>query len=125
MAKILGLGGIFFKCPDAESYRAWWTEHMGVDISQWGSAEFANDGKAYTVFSPFKADTDYFAPSEQSFMINMRCDDARAMLQKAIKGGAKALGEVEEEPYGIFAWFLDPAGIKIELWEPSNDGAPA
>lgn len=117
MAKILGLGGVFFKCPDVESYRKWWGEHMGLDVSEWGSVEFASDGEAYTVFSPFADDTEYFNPSKDPFMINLRTDDARAMLSKAVAGGAKPLGEVTEEPYGIFAWFLDPAGIKIELWQ--------
>lgn len=118
MAKILGLGGVFFKCPDVKTYRAWWKEHMSVDVTEWGSMEWASDGQAHTMFSPFADDTTYLAPSEQPFMINLRTDDARATLKKAIAGGAKALGEVTEEPYGVFAWFLDPAGIKIELWEP-------
>ena len=120
MAKILGLGGVFFKCDDVEGYRQWWRDHMDVDISEWGSAEFPSDGQAYSVFGPFKADTDYFKPSDQPFMINLRTDDARAMLEKAVSGGAKAIGEVEEHEYGIFAWFLDPMGIKIELWQAAG-----
>ncbi len=91
---------------------------MDVEVAQWGSMEWAPDGQGQTMMSPFDAGTDYLDPSQRDFMINLRTDDARAMLSKAVAGGAKALGEVTEEPYGIFAWFLDPAGIKIELWEP-------
>jgi predicted enzyme related to lactoylglutathione lyase len=28
------------------------------------------------------------------------------------------MDEVEELEYGRFGWFVDPAGVKIELWEP-------
>ena len=118
--QILGLGGIFFKVDDPDIYRAWWREHMGVDWSEWGSKEWANDGQAYSVFSPFKSDTDYFSPSQANFMVNLRVNDVRAMLDKAVAGGAKAVGEVLEEDYGVFGWFIDPAGIKIELWKPAE-----
>ncbi len=31
-------------------------------------------------------------------------------------------GEVEEEIYGRFGWFMDPEGNKIELWQPPPGG---
>ena len=43
MAKILGIGGVFVKCPkngpDTDSYNAWWKTHMGgcaVRMGQYG-----------------------------------------------------------------------------------------
>jgi len=116
MAKILGLGGGFFKCRDVDAYRTWWKTHMGLDISEWGSAEIPNDGKDYTVFGAFKGDTDYFAPSDKPFMINLRVDDVQSLLDKARAGGADIVGEIEKHEYGTFGWFVDPEGIKIELW---------
>jgi len=117
MAKILGLGGVFIKCADTKAYCAWWQKHMGVNPSEWGSMEWKNDGKAFTLLSPFKADTDYFAPSNERFMINLRVDDVPAMLEKAKSGGAEIVGDVSDEGYGVFGWFIDPLGIKIELWQ--------
>lgn len=93
---------------------------MGVVPSEWGSIEWKNDGQAMTLLSSFKADTDYFAPSEAAFMINLRVDDVPGMLEKARKGGAKIIGEVSDEGYGVFGWFIDPIGIKIELWEDKS-----
>lgn len=119
MAKILGIGGVFFKCADHEGYRKWWSDHMGMKVSEWGSAEFKSDGEAFTMFSPFKADSDYFAPSEKDFMINLRVDDVAALIEKAKAGGAKIIGEVDKTEYGIFGWFIDPEGVKIELWQES------
>lgn len=123
-AKILGLGGVFFKVDDKPSYLAWWKDVMGMNVSEWGSVEFQSDGQAFTVFSPFGADTEYFAPSDSPFMINLRVNDARAMLEKAVQGGAKAVGEVDDTDYGVFAWFIDPAGIKIELWQAPPGAKP-
>lgn len=120
MAKILGLGGVFIKCTDTKAYCAWWKKHMGVNPSEWGSIEWKNDGKAVTLLSPFQADTDYFSPSIERFMINLRVDDVPAMLKKAKAGGAKIVGEISDEGYGIFGWFIDPEGIKIELWQDNS-----
>jgi predicted enzyme related to lactoylglutathione lyase len=35
-------------------------------------------------------------------------------------GGGKLLGEIEDDFNGRFAWFLDPDGRKVELWEPAE-----
>lgn len=124
MAKILGMGGVFVKCPkggpDPEAYTKWWKTHMGVVPSQWDSMEWKNDGQALTLMSSFPSDTDYFDPSKAAFMINLRVDDVPGMLEKARKGGAQIIGDVLDEGYGIFGWFIDPLGIKIELWQATT-----
>ena len=120
MAKILGLGGVFFKCKDTKAYTEWWKTHMDVDITDWNGLQWDSDGKAFTIMGPFKADTDYFDPSTSPFMINLRVDDVPAMLAKAKSGGAKVIGEVTDEGYGVFGWFLDPEGVKIELWQDKS-----
>ena len=121
MARILGLGGVFFKCPDAKAWGDWWKTHMGVEIKEWGAMEWPNDGKGFTLVSPFKQDTDYFDPSSERFMINLRVDDVPAMLEKARAGGAEIVGDVTDEGYGVFGWFIDPEGIKIELWQDTAE----
>ena len=93
---------------------------MGVEISEYNSMDFKSDGKAFTLLSAFKQDTEYFAPSPHNFMINLRVDDVRAMLAKAKAGGAEIIGEVSDEGYGVFGWFLDPEGVKIELWQDNS-----
>jgi predicted enzyme related to lactoylglutathione lyase len=120
MAKILGLGGVFIKCADTKAYTDWWKTHMGVDISDYNSMDWPSDGKGVTLVSPFKQTTDYFDPSTERFMINLRVDDVPAMLEKARTGGAKIIGEVSDEGYGVFGWFLDPEGVKIELWQDKS-----
>src|SRR3546814_1941830 len=67
------------------------------------SIEAGND--AYSLFSPFKASTDYFDPSSAAFMVNLRVDDLDAFLAELKSKGIEVLGTQDEE-YGKFAWIL-------------------
>ena len=73
-----------------------------------------------TVWSPFKKDTDYFNPSTREFMINFMVDDLDGALAQVSEGGAEVVGDIMDESYGRFGWFIDPEGNKIELWEPKE-----
>lgn len=121
MAKITGLGGIFYKVADPKATQAWYQRYLGIG-GPWG-ANLAWSGEAqedpYSVLSPFGQDSDYFAPSTAAFMINLRVDDCDAMVAKLRGEGIEILGEQAEE-YGKFAWIVDCDGIKIELWEQSG-----
>ena len=114
--KILGLGGVFFKVDDIEAYRGWWSTHMGVDVKDWGSFEWRSDGAGFTMMSPFKADSDYFTPSQAGFMINLRVDDLDEFVAQLKAKNVEILGHVDEG-YGKFAWIMDPNDVKIELWQ--------
>ena len=47
-------------------------------------------------------------------------DDLTAVVARAEAAGAEQLQPREDTDYGNFAWFLDPDGRKIELWEPKE-----
>lgn len=122
MAKVLGLGGFFFKTADGDNMRAWYARVLGFDFAEWGGVVFTPDAAmahpgAGTVFGPFKADTDYFAPSDKEFMFNLMVDDLDAMLARCKAEGVEAFN-VTDEANGRFAHIMDPEGRKIELWEP-------
>lgn len=123
MRRVTGIGGIFFKARDPKALGAWYREHLGLEVEEWGGAAFrwASDnpnGAGTTIWSPFKADTDYFAPSEASFMVNFRVADLHALLAALRAEGCDVQDKVEESEYGKFGWVLDPEGNKLELWEP-------
>jgi hypothetical protein len=40
MAKVTGIGGVFFKSHDPAKLREWYSTHMGVDVQPWGGAQF-------------------------------------------------------------------------------------
>ncbi len=123
MKRVTGIGGIFFKARDPKALGAWYREHLGLDVEEWGGVAFrwANDnpnGAGTTIWSPFKDDTSYFAPSEASFMVNFRVADLHGLLAALRAEGCEVQEKVEESEYGKFGWVLDPEGNKLELWEP-------
>jgi predicted enzyme related to lactoylglutathione lyase len=117
MARVLGLGGIFVKAPDMDAWRAWYRDVLGIAFEDHGSAIFRHPDTGFTNLAPFAPDTDYFRPSSQPFMINLIVEDIDGVLARAQAAGAEALGH-QDEDYGRFAWLIDPAGVKVELWEP-------
>ena len=125
MAKVLGLGGVFFKSQDRVGLAAWYEKWLGFPMEANKSSSFPAEqlpAGALSVWSPFAADTDYFNPGTKQFMINFIVDNLHEMLQQVQQGGATLEGEPEELEMGIFGWFTDPEGNKVELWQPKKSG---
>jgi predicted enzyme related to lactoylglutathione lyase len=121
--RVTGIGGVFFKSDEPEKITEWYAKHLGVgeDTFRWNDLG-TPDAKeaARTVWSPFKKDTTYFSPSQKSYMFNYRVKNL-VELMNLLKGeGIDPIGDVEDYPYGKFAWIMDPEGNKIELWEPKE-----
>ena len=125
MARVTGLGGIFYKVADPKATQAWYKEHLGIG-GDWGATfRYADEGTddPFSLLSPFKQDTDYMAPSTAGFMINLRVDDLDGMIAQLAEKGIEILGR-QDEDYGNFAWILDCDGVKVELWQQKGP-APA
>ena len=124
MKRVTGLGGVFFKTNDPKKMKEWYKNHLGVgEIFSWKEVDKPDaKANAMTVWSPFKADTDYFNPSEKPFMFNYRVENLVELLKILKDEGVQIVGEMQEMSYGKFAWIMDPEGNKIELWEPIDDG---
>ena len=75
-----------------------------------------------TVWSLFRSDSKYFAPSQASFMINYRVDQLDALLKKLETDGVKIERKEDEPGNGRFAWIRDGEGNLVELWEPPPGG---
>lgn len=124
MKRVTGIGGIFFKAKDPAKLAAWYRDHLGLKLEEWGGAVFpwaspANPtGVGTTVWSPFEESTTYFAPSPASFMINYRVEDLHALLTLLREEGCEVDEKVDESELGKFAWVMDPEGNRIELWQP-------
>ncbi|MBS1623495.1 MAG: VOC family protein [Bacteroidetes bacterium] len=123
MKRVIGFGGIFFKCNDPEKVREWYRKHLGIESNQWGGQivfeqKEGDTEKPSTVWTPFKADTKYFEPSAKDYMINYRVADLVALAAVLKEEGVTILDEVADSEYGKFLHILDIEGNKIELWEP-------
>jgi predicted enzyme related to lactoylglutathione lyase len=122
MARITGFGGFFFRSPDPKALAAWYRDTLGLNVEDWGGALLKNDSASppQSVWSPFKADTDYFEPSTREFMINFAVDDLESFLSGLEKKGVTILGRQQMDGMGSFAWIVDPDGTKIEFWQPEK-----
>jgi len=124
MRRVTGIGGIFFHAEDPVALRAWYRDHLGIDVQEWGGTAFVwadadgNPVKGTTVWSIGPADSDAFAPSGSPFMVNYRVDDLVALLQALRAEGCEVLDKTDDSEFGRFGWVVDPEGNKVELWEP-------
>ncbi len=123
MAKVLGVGGVFFKTADKEGLKAWYVRVLKIELTSWGGVFFPPLTKGGTVWSPFAADTDHFKPSDAPFMINFVVDDLGGLLDHVRAEGVEVLDDQTMDGMGRFAWIMDPSGVKIELWEPAAEPA--
>ena len=124
MAKVTGIGGVFFKSTnDNKALARWYQEHLGIQLEDFGGAvmkwtdDHAED-KGLTVWCIAEKASDWFSPSNSSFMINYRVDDLDEMVQQLKTAGIEIFKGPESAENGKFAWIIDPDGNKVELWEP-------
>jgi predicted enzyme related to lactoylglutathione lyase len=124
MAKVKGIGGVFFQSDDPERLYAWYEKHLGLRRNPGGPVVFPwrqaddPDKPGMTVWSLFPRGTDYFGPTGPAFMVNYIVDDLDGLLEDLRAAGAQVDDRREESEYGRFAWVTDPEGNRIELWEP-------
>lgn len=124
MAKVTGIGGVFFKSTsDSKALAAWYEKHLGFKLESWGGAilrwpEDTAEDKGVTVWTVAGKESKWFSPSESSFMINYRVDDLTALLEQLRANSVEILNGPESHENGKFAWIMDPDGNKLELWEP-------
>ena len=124
MARVTGIGGVFFKSRgDSAALAAWYQKHLGMKLEDFGGAilrwpEDKGEDKGLTVWCVAEKESQWFSPSDSAFMINYRVDDLGGMLAQLRADGVAIVGGPESHENGKFAWILDPDGNKVELWEP-------
>jgi predicted enzyme related to lactoylglutathione lyase len=124
MRRVTGIGGVFFNAKDPKTLCAWYKQHLGIDVQDWGGTAFAwtdaagNPAKGTTVWSIGAADGNHFAPSKSTFMVNYRVEDLAALLQALRDEGRNVLEKTDDSEYGKFGWVMDPEGNKVGLWQP-------
>jgi predicted enzyme related to lactoylglutathione lyase len=124
MAKVTGVGGVFFKSRgDHAALAAWYRDNLGLPLEKFGGAilrwpEDKGTDEGLTVWHVAKHDSKWFSPSESSFMINYRVDNLDELLAQLREKGVAIIQGPESHENGKFAWIMDPDENKIELWEP-------
>ena len=123
--KVLGIGGVFFFSDNTKEIKEWYSKHLGFDVNAWGTVSFdyrdVNNPEVIIPlqWSPFKKDSDYFAPSKKEFMVNYRVQNIEGLVSKLKAEGVTIVDEIATyEGMGKFVHIMDAEGNKIELWEP-------
>src|SRR5262245_65962402 len=124
MAKITGIGGVFFKSKgDSAALAEWYRKHLGMTLEDFGGAilkwpDDKAEDRGLTVWHTADKDSQWFSPSKSSFMINYRVDDLDALVAQLRRDGVEIVKGPEVDDNGRFAWVMDPDGNKVELWQP-------
>ena len=126
MARVTGIGGVFFKAAgNHKDLAAWYEKNLGITLEPWGGAvlkwpeDRALDG-GVTAWHVAAADSTWFSPSHSPFMINYRVDDLAGLLAQLAENGVPIHKGPESDDNGTFAWIIDPDGNKLELWQPAG-----
>ena len=116
--RICDQGKILVNALELANDRAWKALEVSLaGESLWNKFDKAED-KGLTVWSVAKKDSQWFSPSDSSFMINYRVDNMDEMIAQLRAGGVEIIQGPESHENGKFAWIMDPDGNKVELWEP-------
>src|SRR5690242_16672015 len=102
MERVLGIGGVFVRAKDPERLRAWYADHLGIDLQPFGGAVFQGTPAGVTVWYLTTLDDAYFGRAEQPVMVNFRVADLDAMLAQLREGGVPVDDRVEESEQGRF-----------------------
>jgi predicted enzyme related to lactoylglutathione lyase len=127
MKKITGFGGVFIKAKDPKALAAWYQDALELDFNNNSYIDLPftdQEGKitpGYNVLSFFKANSNYFDPSDKQVMLNLRVHDLFALLDELKNKHVAIVGDPIDEEYGKFGWIMDPEGNKIELWKPVDE----
>jgi len=127
MARVTGIGGVFLRSSDPKRLAAWYAEHLGLEINDYGFADLSwtdevPPGTGKTVWNAFPQDSAYLGEPNQGFMINYRVDDLDGLLEKLAAAGVWIDPKRENADYGRFAWVKDCDGNRVELWQPLPEG---
>ena len=114
MARVTGIGGLFFRSRDPKALADWYARHLGIVA---GADPWVQDSGP-TVFAPFAVDSAYF-PADRQYMLNLRVDDLAGMMTTLTAAGIVCETRAEwDGDYGRFARIHDPEGNPVELWQP-------
>lgn len=118
MKRVTGIGGTFFQTKDPKALAEWYHKYLGINFGGKIYADFLfqEKEKGWIAFSFFDAQTNYFAPSEKEFMLNLRVENLNELLKIPRSEGVHVFDETEESAPDKFGLILDPEGNKIELW---------
>ena len=118
MARVIGIGGLFFRARDPGRLSSWYAEHLDVlpppasyDAPAWTQAA------GPTVFAPFEDEGAHEHLGPGGWGLNFRVDDLEGMVERLRAAGIEVVVDADTYPNGRFASLHDPEGNPIQLWQ--------
>ena len=123
MERVLGIGGVFFRSERPDELRAWYAEHLGLELEPYGGVTF----RAARATSP--SGTRSTATRRTSRPSRRRCStiasgDLDAMLAQLRAGGVEVKDEINESELRALRLGDGSRGPPLELWQPPPDVYP-
>src|SRR5512146_1876629 len=106
MAKVTGIGGVFFKSTnDHKKLAEWYSQNLGIQLEPWGGAilrwtDDKSEDRGLTVWRVAEKNTEWFSPSPSGFMINSRFDNMAEVLARLQRNGVEFLKGPESDVNG-------------------------
>jgi predicted enzyme related to lactoylglutathione lyase len=121
MPQVKGIDAVMIYAEQPAILAAWYAECLGiatalnpVDQCYYGEVRDDEVGKViHFGIYPAKGD---FLPRGRSVMVNYRVDDLDRFLM-GLKQRGTQIERILEEEQGRFAYFADPEGNPIEVWQ--------
>lgn len=121
MARVIGIGGLFFRAQDPDRLSTWYAEHLDVPRppTSYG-AQVWSQAAGPTVFAPFGDDgpNEHLGPS--GWGLNLRVDDLDGIVERLRGSGVDVVVDPEVYPNGRFASLRDPEGNPVQLWQVTS-----
>ena len=119
MQKVL-VSADFLQVRIPERLAKWYETHLGISPVPTSDGQESWHQMRVQLKLPCSRRTPlYFGQPEQSWMINFRVADLKAMIAQ-LRAADIAVDDPQSYPNGDFARLHDPEGNPIELWEPKK-----
>ncbi len=107
MAKIIGLGGVFFNTQgDEKELLKWYQDVLGLDVTEYGIEAKMNQNVLVTL-----------KRQPSNAFINFIVDDIHKFMTEMKQKNVEIVSDVVEYEYGLFSQIKDISGNVIELFQ--------
>jgi len=118
---IANIGGIFLYSKQAKNLSLWYQKVFGISL------KLSPDNTTYYTDFPYENGQFYFCfaivqtpesvKNPMPFMVSYRLTNIDAFLEH-LESLNIEVTDTQEDPSGLFAWFEDPDGNQVEVWQP-------
>ncbi|XMB71813.1 hypothetical protein RJI07_06795 [Mycoplasmatota bacterium WC30] len=111
MAKIKGLGGVFFNVfGDNSELLEWYRKNLGLEVTEYG-LEVPTDTPILVTFKR----------NNSNAFINFTVDNIKEFIDEMKRKKIEVVSEISSYDYGSFAQIKDLAGNIVELFQVNSE----